>query len=182
MKSKNFNFNEIDVMLFAKESAQLQGVWALENLPRLVGSQVQDAVLTARDVHWSVNGEVRKPQGADSQYWLHVMAQTHAALTCQRCLGHCRAILLVERSFIFVQGETQAAELDAAIEEDVLVLTKELNLQTLIEDELLLALPLVPRHEVCPEPIELLSQDEPEAQALHPFAALAALKRGGLLN
>jgi uncharacterized protein len=182
MKPKNFNFNAIDVMLFAKEAAQLQGVLPIENLPRLMASQAGDSVLATCDVIWFVTGDVRKPKGAELQYWLHVRAQTQATLTCQRCLASFDKTLLVERSFMFVRDEIHAAELDAAIEDDVLVLTKDLNLQTLIEDELLLALPLVPRHEVCPQLIEVPSQDRPEAQMPHPFAALAALKRGGLLN
>jgi uncharacterized protein len=35
----------------------------------------------------------------------------------------------------------------------VLALEPALDLKELVEDELLLALPLVPRHEVCPEPL-----------------------------
>ncbi len=183
MNSKNFNFNEIDVLAFAKEGAQLQGVWLLETLQRLVESQVNEAALAARDVRWSVQGEMRTLPGLESQCWLHVSAQTQAALSCQRCLTAVNLDLSVQRSFMFVQGEAQAAELDAQMDDDVLVLTKSLNIQTLIEDELLLALPVVPRHEVCPEHVNLSFQDELEAQEVpHPFAGLAALKRGGLLN
>ena len=50
----------------------------------------------------------------------------------------------------------------------------------LIEDELLLALPLVPRHEQCPEPLpRAFVEDDPAIDpADNPFAVLAALKRG----
>ena len=47
---------------------------------------------------------------------------------------------------------------------------------------LLLALPIVPRHELCPQPLpmavgeEVLEDDVPERP--HPFAALQALKSG----
>jgi len=45
---------------------------------------------------------------------------------------------------------------------------------------LLLALPLVPRHEVCPEPLVVPSAAEATDgdDAPNPFAVLAALKRG----
>jgi uncharacterized protein len=93
------------------------------------------------------------------------------------------AEIVAQRSFLFVHGENTAAELDNDSEDDVLALTRSLDLVELIEDELLLALPLVPRHETCPQPLlagepEALADDEPP----HPFAALAALKRGGLPN
>ena len=48
----------------------------------------------------------------------------------------------------------------------------DLTLKTLLEDELLLAMPLIPRHVRCESPIERVAdQDLP-----HPFAALAGLK------
>ena len=63
-------------------------------------------------------------------------------------------------------------------EDDVLALTRALDLRELVEDELLLALPIVPRHEVCPEPLPQPADDAAPAEpAPHPFAALAALKR-----
>ena len=53
---------------------------------------------------------------------------------------------------------------------------------TLDPDELLLALPLVPRHEICPDSVPLSAQsadfDASQAQRPSPFAALAALKGG----
>jgi uncharacterized protein len=89
-----------------------------------------------------------------------------------------------QRRFVFVKTEAEAEALDEEVPEDcdVLVLTKALNVQELIEDELLLALPLVPRHDpACPEPLIVVpghdepgaDQEEPEP---HPFAVLAKLK------
>jgi uncharacterized protein len=88
-------------------------------------------------------------------------------------------LLEVDRSLRFVADEASAAELDAEVEEDVLALTHTLDLKTLVEDELLLVLPVVPRHETCPEPLPVPGAEtagEPEARQ-NPFAALQALKR-----
>ncbi len=62
----------------------------------------------------------------------------------------------------------------------MLALTRALDLRELIEDELLLALPIVPRHEVCPVPL-VAPADAAELveEKPNPFAALAALKRSG---
>ena len=92
--------------------------------------------------------------------------------------------LLPNPRFHFVEGEQQAAELDADSEDDVLASTRAFDLQTLAEDELLLALPLVPRHAVCPQPLlpeGAAAADEAslaEPESAHPFSVLAALKRG----
>jgi uncharacterized protein len=83
--------------------------------------------------------------------------------------------LQVDRRLFFVEGEDAAAALDTDSEDDVLTLEPAIDLRALIEDELLLALPLVPRHEVCPEPLPLQGEEAAPA-AEHPFAALAALK------
>ena len=62
----------------------------------------------------------------------------------------------------------------------VLALSRSFDAIELIEDELLLSLPLVPRHEVCPvplpRPVDDLSHAEGDERP-NPFAALAALKK-----
>ena len=97
-------------------------------------------------------------------------------------MGEVRVPLDVDRHIVFAQGEDSAAALDDASEDDVLALTSELDVRDLVEDELLLALPLVPRHEVCPGPVKLSAQDADFDAAgqeqPHPFAGLAALKTG----
>ena len=90
--------------------------------------------------------------------------------------------LQVSRNFLFVHGEDAAAQLDTDTEDDVLAITRALDLRELIEDELLLAMPIVPRHEVCPEPLVPAANAaaEPVEDKPNPFAALAGLKRQNL--
>jgi uncharacterized protein len=83
----------------------------------------------------------------------------------------------VDRWLRFVGDEAEAAELDAHSDDDVLALARWMNLRDLVEDELLLALPLVPRHEECPEPLPFLPESEAMKPPEHPFAALERLKR-----
>ena len=140
--------------------------------------------VAGREVSWQVRGELRALRGGDSQIWLHTIAGAELPLECQRCLKPVVTTVDARRSFLFVRGEDTAAQLDADSEHDVLALTRALDLRELIEDELLLALPLVPRHEVCPSPLTMsAADDEPAAETPpHPFAGLAALKRGSNLN
>lgn len=183
MKEREFDPRRLDVEAFAKAGASLVGTWPVQALERLTASSV--GVVEGDAVAWQARGESRPVRGGPAQVWLHVQAQTQVPLECQRCLSPVKTQVEVSRSFLFVHGEATAAELDAeSEEEDVLALTRALDLLELIEDELLLALPLVPRHEVCPQP---LVAEAPESESVddgapHPFAALAALKRGGLPN
>lgn len=181
MKARDFDPTQLDVEAFAKADASIEGTWPMAQLERLASSTVARAETDL--IAWRARGEHRAMRGGHSQAWLHIEARTEVMLECQRCLAPVAASVDAKRSFLFVHGEETAAELDADSEDDVLAMTRALDMRALIEDELLLGLPLVPRHETCPQP--LLQGESPapdEEEAPHPFAALAALKRGSLPN
>jgi uncharacterized protein len=58
--------------------------------------------------------------------------------------------------------------------------SRSFDLVELVEDELLMQLPLAPRHEVCPTPVKLAVSDEQfdraSAERENPFAVLGKLK------
>jgi uncharacterized protein len=167
----------LDVAALARDGATLSGEWPMGDLARLQQSQSPPQDWMPPPVVWSVRGERRAVAGGAPETWLHLQAQVPVWLTCQRCLLPYRIELTADRPVRFVPGEERAEALDAEIDEDVLALTPALNLRTLVEDELLLALPIVPRHEVCPAQSAVTDSttlsDEPHA---NPFAALALLK------
>jgi uncharacterized protein len=87
----------------------------------------------------------------------------------------------VDRRLRFVRDEAQAETLDAESEDDVLALPRWLDARELVEDEMLLALPLVPRHDRCPQPLPMsaeVSADEAVSDRPNPFAVLQSLKPG----
>jgi uncharacterized protein len=181
MKARDFDPAKLDVEAFAKAGGSLEGTWPLRGLERFAASTV--AAAESDRVAWRARGEHRVVRGGHPQIWLHIEAQASVMLECQRCLAPVAAQVDARRSFLFVHGENTAAELDSDSEDDVLAMTHSLDLPELVEDELLLALPLVPRHDVCPEPLVAQEPAEPLEEGVpHPFAALAALKRGGLPN
>lgn len=169
----------LDVEALAKEAGRLEGRWPLRGFERLVESAHADArPLEADEVVWEAVGELRPVRVGAPEIWLHVGAEAMVSLECQRCLQPVAVPLAVQRSFRFVPDEATAAQIDADSEDDVLVLTRALDLHELVEDELILALPLVPRHDVCPQPLEAPADGEDvPAERPNPFAALAALKR-----
>ncbi len=117
--------------------------------------------------------------GARAEIWLHLTARACVWRDCQRCLQPVALALDLARALRFVADEATAEALDAESEDDVLALPRYLDLHELVEDELLLALPLVPMHMQCPQAlptsVDFDAGDELAAPA-HPFAALAALQ------
>lgn len=170
----------LDVSAFIADSAQLAGSWPGASLQRLAESQTppQDTALPAAD--WQAQGRRVAVAGGDAELWLHLQARATVWLTCQRCLQPFSVPLEIDRRLRFVRGEAQAEALDAEIEDDVLALSKSLDLRELIEDELLLALPIVPRHDLCPQPLPVPLAEAPAPDAVpereNPFAALQRLK------
>jgi uncharacterized protein len=102
-------------------------------------------------------------------------------LKCQRCNAPLEFDLERDTRFRFVHSETELEVLpledDAA---DVIVGSHAMDLATWVEDEAILSLPLVPRHESCSPVAGTSRQVEPTTDRPNPFAVLAALKRRGV--
>ena len=173
-----FDPAHLDIAAFAAARGSLTGAWPLRSLARLSAATVPLADGGEDPIEWQATGAPATLLGAGMQPTLRLVAGAAVGLECQRCLQRMVVPLQIDRRLFFVEGEDAAASLDTESEEDVLTLEPALDLRSLAEDELLLALPLVPRHEVCPEPLPLHEEDDPPP-AEHPFAALAVLKRGG---
>ena len=180
------NPRALDVAMFCREGASLRGQWRQAELARLAGSvRLGDDGFAEAAIEWAAAGHLQTRPGSAPQCVIELRAHTQTVLDCQRCLQPMVVPVQVERRFLFVEGEDEAARLDEELDDDVLALTARLDLRELVEDELLLALPLVPRHEVCPDlPAALHAPaagqgEEASAEAAqpHPFAALAALRR-----
>jgi uncharacterized protein len=94
--------------------------------------------------------------------------------TCQRCLEEMPIVVAADFRLVVVQGLDEAGQLDEDV--DPLLAEQGVSLLDLVEDELILALPVVPLHEDC----EGLKLDDDMATAgeprENPFAALKALK------
>jgi len=166
----------VDLLALCRSGATLQGEWPQAGMARLAIS-LHGAVPASAPVRWTATGSLRPVAGGEAEVWLHLRASTEVSLTCQRCLQSMDEALQVDRHFRFVRGEDEAARLDEVSEDDVLELPQRLDLHALVEDELILALPLVPRHERCPAPLPLRDAEVAEEPAPKPFAALASLRR-----
>lgn len=173
-KTPEFNPRRLDARAFSRSGAKLSGQWPLSGFARLrdVLAATDDGVVQGT-VDWDLRGEEVPQRGGATQAWLHLQARAVLPLVCQRCLAPTHETLTLERDYQFVADEETAQLLDAEVEHEVLVLDRELDLHALLEDELLLDLPLVPRHEVCPQPLEAGGNGSVAGEK--PFAALAGM-------
>ncbi|MRD47688.1 DUF177 domain-containing protein [Caenimonas koreensis] len=177
---KQFSPRKLDVKSFAEAGAVIDGAAPIGEFKRLE-AETAGASQQAQ-VEWTATGEVRNPLHVHPDIWLHLRAGATLPLTCQRCLQPVDVDVEVERSFRFVADEETAQAQDDEAEEDLLALSRAFDLHELIEDEMLLEMPIAPRHDVCPEPV-VLSVEDPGFEAANeerenPFAVLGKLKPG----
>lgn len=178
---KTFQARRLDVAAFAQAQGRLEGRDALSNYERLApGPSAPAADLT---VTWQARGETRQAADGSLRPALHLQAEAALPLTCQRCMEPMLAPVRVDAHFIFMPNEASAAALDEQSQDELLELTTALDLPALIEDELLLAQPLAPRHAQCPHEVRQSVQDAgfdaASRDKANPFAALAGLAAPG---
>jgi len=176
--TKEFSADRLDINAFAKQQGRLEGDEPLARFARLAQEQVAGAPEAL--VRWQADGEWQAESGSAGRAWLHLHASVDLTLTCQRCLQPALIPVQAERSFRFVADEATAAAEDEDSDEDVLVASRDFELRELVEDELLMAVPMVPMHAQCPDTVQL-SASSPEFEAsgsekANPFAALARLR------
>lgn len=195
MKQRVFQPRKMDVGAFIGSGEVLEGVTPVVELPR-VGEGLAEGVDLGKvaPVRWRVQGEVVAQRVGPAHQWLALEAEAVLPFECQRCLQPVDMPVTLSRRIRFVQDEAAAAELDASSDDDVLALSRQFDLLELIEDELIMAEPILPRHETCPVDLDAWMSPEAAAESTessegaagelqadkpNPFAVLAALKKGG---
>lgn len=166
----------LDPVRVAQKRSSYDGIVPLRDLSRLTEQLQSDA----GDV------EVVVDCGTDEQGLVFLQGEARAELqvTCQRC-GE-PMTLPVNCSFAYTPVKEGADDSDLEdIPERYDVIERnefgEINLRMLVEDELILALPLFPMHEagLCnPEQVQMSwGEIEPEPEKPNPFAILQELKK-----
>lgn len=175
---REFAPERLNVPAFTAAAATLEAADPVPNYVRLLAELATPAADAL--VHWEAAGEERPGSDGKPVPWMHLEVETVVPLVCQRCLSPVDAELFVDRWFRFVADEATAETEDDESDEDLLVVSRDFDLHTLIEDELLMEIPATPVHDVCPTPVQLSSSDEDfqaaEEAKPNPFAALQALR------
>ena len=155
----------IDSLDFARRGGELSGEVQLADLPRMAD------LLT--DFEGKVTYSVRGYTGNDGKPLLELTIDGVCNLRCQRCLNALASPLkLVSRLRLVKEGEMDSTDIEDD-EADSIPAEKRLDILVLLEEELLLSLPIAPKHGlgVCQIAAEGLNR------STSPFAVLAGLKK-----
>ncbi|HVK95886.1 MAG TPA: DUF177 domain-containing protein [Noviherbaspirillum sp.] len=160
----------IDAFEFCRLKDKREGEIAVADLPRLAKESVDKFGV----IKWSLQGgsnSRRLPQ-------LNLLVAGEVRLMCQRCLFPFVFEIASASVLVLAQDEDGADEIDALLADEsveVVVGSHAFNVAQLIEDEVLLTIPLSPKHEACPA--QLLPAVEKEGEKVSPFAVLKNLKQ-----
>lgn len=153
----------INSLEFAREGRVLSGELPLAALPRLVENLLDGAGLLS----YRLAGKL----GAKGEPLLQLTVHGLLPVQCQRCLERMDSPLEVDALFE-LRDDIEALTQDDLEDDsrDFLPVERALDVVALIEDEVILELPIAPRHEQCSPPAT--RQDDGAAS---PFAVLSAL-------
>lgn len=169
---------QLDVVALADAQQVLCGATPLDRFERLRPGLL--AVPPQAEAVWRVQGLWRQAGDWGLQPALQLQITASLPMTCQRCLQAMAVPVDVDRHFVFAPDEATAAHWDAELDDDVLALQRPFDLAALIEDELIMAMPQLPRHASCESPLPPAAQDGDSDVSVapdNPFAALAGLGR-----
>jgi len=159
----------IDAFDFSRLKERREGVIPVTELVRLADETAD----RSGTLSWVLTGDVDHVGHAQ----LTLLVTGSLQIMCQRCLTPFTFDIDSESVLILAKDEASADEIDALLDDDqidVIVGSKTLSIAQLVEDEVLLALPLSPKHPVCPDSsaLEALKSGKKES----PFAVLKNLK------
>ncbi len=154
----------IDSQRFAEEARTLTGRVVLSELSR-VGGQI---LSLSEPLDYALVGSRE-----DGKLFLDLTASARVGLQCQRCLGELSYELKLAGRFLLVaEGAPWPDDELADDRYDAIPGSTNMDVIALIEDEVLLALPAAPRHDVCDVPVHENADD-----LQLPFGTLANFKR-----
>ncbi|MBM3384536.1 MAG: hypothetical protein FJY40_05305 [Betaproteobacteria bacterium] len=157
----------IDGLEFARTGSRLQVNWPVSDFPRVRDSLRADT--------GTIDCELEGVQEQLGRRALQLRLSGTLQLTCQRCLGLLAHAVRVDQVLLLAetQAEIDAEPVSPEAPERILA-GRQMQVHGLVEDELVLALPIAPRHERC-------AGEQPGAAATKPlpFAGLRDLMHGG---
>lgn len=167
---------EVDPIRLAAREEHLQGTIPLKQMKRLIEALSSNEGEVYIDVEFSVD--------INRVIILAGEIKTEAKLICQRCMGEMELPIALDFQLAFVRSEAEMERLPEGYEA-TLIDNMTMMLSDIIEDEILLALPPIPKHldESCSSDNVAegwgSQQNEPDTEIEereNPFDILASLK------
>jgi uncharacterized protein len=158
----------IDALDFARNAGALHGKIALASLERLGGYLAGNS----GELQYEITGALNR----NGKPILRIFVRGLIKLRCQRCLGELGHVLDLRTDLLLAENEKELFSFDEDESIDGILAEPDLDILALIEDEIILSLPISPRHDESECSIgNRLNVDTAEQKPL--FAALAALKK-----
>lgn len=159
----------IDALDFARNARAHHGKIEVSKLERL-----QDYLTdNSGELQYSITGALNK----NEKPVLRVVVRGLINLSCQRCLEELGHVLDVHTELLLAQSEHELARLDEDESVECILARTNMDVLTLVEDEIILSLPISPRHELRECGIDEQDESSASVREKSPFAALTALKR-----
>jgi uncharacterized protein len=165
----------------ADSSAELKGQLSLSRLHRFCESLLSNEGEVELDLSFGRNDKGFKT--------IQGHAYTTVKLQCQRCLEPVSESIDVKIDLVVVRNEDQIKDVGDFEKEPLIVEDDNVDIAALVEDDLMLALPMVAYHElvecvangykVVEETVDASNEGKDSGdQRSNPFAVLAELKKG----
>ena len=163
----------IDPLQLAERRGVLNGRLPLSTMDRLAEMGADDGGFAEVELRFSKEGKIATVRGR---------IEATVGLVCQNCLGMIRWPVVSDVALGVVASLDEASLLPEPYE-PLLLGTSKLALKELVEDELLLAVPTIPKHsERCLEKMAHKNRPVIESNEVaheNPFSVLAKLKHTG---
>ena len=152
----------INNLEFAQKQQEIADYFAPESLNRLAETlalKSENAHLAA--IHFTLTGDFKRFR----QPSLHLRINSELPVICQRCLDE--MLVKLDLKFDYLLSDSSVNAVDESDELDWLEINSEMDVRELIEDELLLAMPIAPVHATSCTELSMQSGEKP-----NPFAVL----------
>lgn len=155
----------ISTLEFAEQSLEIHDKIRASDLPRL-----QDALFSN---HGEIEYRLVGDRASRGKRALRLKVRGSLGLVCQRCLGELIYPVDIDRYFELIEDESFLPDSDLDDDDvDYLIIEPNLNVTELVEEEVLLSLPMSLRHEGdCSSSVKALQERAP-----NPFQVLEGLR------
>ena len=165
----------IDNVTFAKKNELLTGELALAECARLNELLIHSAENSNSNnlPTGSISYQLQGKTDAAGQHLLDLSLTTNLTTTCQRCLNEMPLKLALKFNYLIGDvgdTDTESTEVDSADDVDMQQASQTMDIVALIEDEIIMAMPIAPIHNQDCGEIITQSGEKP-----NPFAVLKGL-------
>lgn len=128
----------IDGLQFARAALERLGSVGMERLPRLAQLRCSTEGLEYR---------LRGGRAGNGKLCLRLSVVGSLEMICQRCLDPIQVPIAIDTELQLAENAREISDADDEI--DRVIASRHMDVAWLVEDEVILALPMAPRHEEC---------------------------------